>query len=174
MKRTEFLEKLSGANTTNNNALAQYTKNAFTIGGAYNNMQGLLRDITRALVRLRHFDGNIVIEDDEPLFDELLIEPVAKDFGRVLAEWLSSYQMEDVIKKNKTDPDCISGRCCTSHDYCDANMAMDEAFQKVMGRDFFFFDEDQPETERQHAADMALINAAWTVAKDHNFYYHKS
>jgi hypothetical protein len=59
---------------------------------------------------------------------------------------------------------------CHSHDFCDANMAMDEAFTKVLGRQYVFFNDEEPETEKQNEIDADLINAAWSMAKANKFY----
>lgn len=67
---------------------------------------------------------------------------------------------------------------CASHDYCDANMPMAEAFETVMGyapmtlpnpdggERVFCSDVDTPESEASQEADCALWNRAWAIAKD--------
>jgi hypothetical protein len=97
------------------------------------------------------------------------VTELAKEFGAVLKEWLTGEQMLQVISTNRED---INASWCASHDFCDANMAMDAAFQKVMGREFVFFNDEQPETEAQNGEDTDLINAAWTLAKKNDFYYN--
>lgn len=94
-------------------------------------------------------------------------EQLAKEFSTVLKSWLSAEEMKSVIEKNETPE--YNG-CCASHDYCDANMAIDEAFIKLMERDFVFYDDEKPETEKQNEEDTALENNAWAIAKTNKFY----
>lgn len=48
---------------------------------------------------------------------------------------------------------------CASHDFCDANMPMSEAFSDIMGR----------EVVTNHQDDMDLWNAAWDITKREGF-----
>jgi hypothetical protein len=58
--------------------------------------------------------------------------------------------------RNANDPSYAG--CCASHDFCDANMPMAEAFAAVMGRPFV--------TDTGIAdADLTLVNAAWDIAR---------
>ena len=49
---------------------------------------------------------------------------------------------------------------CASHDHCDANMPMGEAFARVMGR----------EMEASSPSDAALWRQAWAIAKAEGFH----
>lgn len=98
------------------------------------------------------------------------VTPLAQEFSAVLKSWLTPYKIKQINKRNKTEAYRVYNSCA-SHDYCDANMAMDAAFQKVMQREFVFFDEDIPATYEQHSSDTDLTNAAWTLAKENDFYY---
>lgn len=80
---------------------------------------------------------------------------VAAAFSRVLRAWLTPEQMASVIAKNEAGSD----RTCASHDYCDANMAMHEAFMSALGR----------EPDPAVSADVSLWNAAWSTAKRARF-----
>lgn len=99
------------------------------------------------------------------------IEKLAKAFSKVLYQWIPE-DMPLVIERNKTDEYKKSG-LCASHDFCDSNMAMDEAFTEVIGRGFIFYNDSKPETEEQNEKDTATINAAWTLAKKNDFYNGK-
>lgn len=94
------------------------------------------------------------------------VRKLAKKFSKVLASWLSFEQMQTVIESNAENNDSS----CASHDFCDANMAMDEAFVKVMKRSFVFFVEDDPASEKANEYDTDLINQAWSLAKANKFY----
>lgn len=54
---------------------------------------------------------------------------LAKEFCAVIAEWLTPQQMDIVRERNRT----IAAGCCATHDFCDANMAMAEAFENLAG-----------------------------------------
>lgn len=88
------------------------------------------------------------------VISESIITKVANEFSKVLHEWLTDDEMKEVIKRNEDDM-----MCCASHDFCDANMAMDEAFTKVFNREF--------DMESDH--DNKIWNDAWTAAKQNQF-----
>ena len=81
---------------------------------------------------------------------------IARAFCLALHRTLSHDQMREVVRRNAT-PDYA--RCCASHDFCDANMVMAEAFERVMKR------APNPASD----ADAALWNDAWDIAKANNF-----
>ena len=80
---------------------------------------------------------------------------LAREFARVLSEWLTSGELIAVNARNRTYPPS----CCASHDFCDANMAMLEAWLVACGR--------EPDPENQSDAD--LWGAAWDIAKAAQF-----
>lgn len=82
---------------------------------------------------------------------------LATEFSDILRSWLSAPEMEEVNRKNST-PDYST--CCASHEFCDPNVAMIEAFEKAIGRSMDFQSDD----------DMGLVNTAWALAKRNNFY----
>lgn len=85
------------------------------------------------------------------------IETLANAFGRVLRTWLDASEMATVIQRNRTPE---YGRyICASHDFCDANMAMAQAFMEAFGR--------EPDVDGDE--DVALWNAAWSLAKANDF-----
>lgn len=55
---------------------------------------------------------------------------VARAFSKVLRNWLTPEEMTQVIAANKAER---NPNICHTHDYCDANMAMCAAFEKVLG-----------------------------------------
>lgn len=104
-----------------------------------------------------------------PDSQDLLIKALAKKFSKVLKKWLGKKKMAIVVSRNKEANDS----CCASHDFCDANMAMDEAFTKVMGRTFDFNFEETTEGGMQNSKDTDLMNAAWSMAKSNDFYINQ-
>ena len=113
------------------------------------------------------FEGD---QGDQTLIDRIVKErgfkpdtadqaKLAAVFAEVLHEWLTPAQMREVVARNEH-----YGNACASHDFCDANMAMDEAFTKTQGREL-----EMGEGTRQSRADVALWNGAWAIAKRMNF-----
>jgi len=95
------------------------------------------------------------------------VEKVARSFSAVLAEWLTAEQMAAVVEANK--PAFVNGNFlrtdyCTSHDYCDANMAMDEGIKRALRRETEWTDDGMLDD------DTALFNAAWTMARENDYY----
>lgn len=80
------------------------------------------------------------------------VERLAAAFAGVLKEWLTDAEWKAVARRNAAEPD---PNVCHSHDFCDANMAMDEAFTIVLRR------HARPVEE----ADAELWNEAWNLAK---------
>ena len=84
------------------------------------------------------------------------VPELAHEFSRVLREWLTDDEMEQVIERNaEVDDPAI----CASHDFCDANMAMYEAFERVMGHP----------VDTRKKADVAMWDKAWNMAKASDF-----
>lgn len=87
-----------------------------------------------------------------------IISDLAHAFSDVLKEWLSQDQLRTVIHLNTSG--VYSELVCASHDFCDANMAMLEAFIRVLGREPMINDD----------ADLGLWNSAWAMAKAASFF----
>lgn len=94
------------------------------------------------------------------------VEKLAKEFSKILNEWLSKDEITEINKRNATEE--YKGNCAT-HDFCDPNQAMLDAFENVMGRELVFFNGDVPESEKQNEYDMALWSKAWTLAHNNKF-----
>jgi|SRR6185295_2042063 len=94
---------------------------------------------------------------DLTLNDHELADKLATEFSRVLGTWLTASEMSEVRKRNAT-PEYGNG-ICASHDFCDANMAMLEAFEKTVGR--------EPDLNTQR--DLDLWGIAWSLAKKREF-----
>lgn len=81
---------------------------------------------------------------------------LAKEFSRVLRSWLTPEEMAKVIQLNATPQ--YHG-CCASHDFCDSNMAMDEAFTKIVGH----------ECDADVGLDAVTWSKAWDIAVKSEF-----
>lgn len=97
------------------------------------------------------------------------IEQLAREFSRQLRDSLLEHEMSQVISLNDSEED---KDCCHSHDFCDANMVMDEAFNTVFNRSCIFPSdvEKNPQLADQEIADLDLWNKAWSMAKENKFY----
>jgi len=81
---------------------------------------------------------------------------LAHEFSRILRDWLTEDEIEQVIERNaEVDDPAI----CASHDFCDANMAMYEAFENIMGHPI----------DPQKKADASVWDKAWNMAKASDF-----
>lgn len=91
-------------------------------------------------------------------------EQLAAKFTAILQEWLTASEWREMVRRQSREKDA---NICHSHDFCDANEAMDCAFSEVYGRSAFFpcDVDDGACTEAQVEADCNLINSAWTMAK---------
>ncbi len=84
---------------------------------------------------------------------------LAKMFGQVLQGWLSLHQMRAIIDRNNSRDDMT----CATHDFCDANVAMVEAYCKVTGK-------TEDDIDLQDHETSELLNDAWAIAKSADFY----
>lgn len=80
------------------------------------------------------------------------VNQIAAKFSQLLADHLTREQHAEMINRNFTSG--YAG-ACASHDFCDANEVMAEAFQTVTGR----------EPDPADDADATVWNAAWSAAR---------
>jgi hypothetical protein len=85
------------------------------------------------------------------------VAALAGAFTDVLQDWLSPPELEAMRVANRRFRGTST---CASHDYCDANMAMLDAFQSTFGAEPRIA--DQPDGGQ--GPDIALWNAAWSLA----------
>jgi hypothetical protein len=86
------------------------------------------------------------------------VERLARAFSRVLGEWLTRSERFLTLRDNARETD---KQICHSHDHCDANMAMLEAFTEVLGYEMNCASEDT----------AGLANDAWAMAKVNRFWW---
>lgn len=87
--------------------------------------------------------------------NNLTTKALAQEFATILASWLGPVAFKEMVARQ--DPE---SPFCASHDFCDANMAMQEAFTKLHARN----------SDTNSTDDVGLINAAWFVARGANFF----
>lgn len=81
------------------------------------------------------------------------IRKVANTFVKVLRRWLTPEQFAEMQRRNKVETD---PQVCHSHDFCDANEAMMEAFTE------HGLTADYDPDDAEHTA---LWNKVWEAAK---------
>lgn len=87
----------------------------------------------------------------------LQVAALAGAFTDILDDWLGPARFAAMREANRAHRGTTT---CASHDHCDANMAMLEAFQTTFGQDPRL--EDQP--DGGEGLDIGLWNAAWALA----------
>jgi hypothetical protein len=98
---------------------------------------------------------------------------IANEFSRILQSWLTEDEMSllrsDTARLLVGHPD--HARICHSHDYCDANEAMCQAFKNVVERECWWpSDVDEGNCDEADVDnDFALWDKAWGIAKQAEF-----
>lgn len=87
-------------------------------------------------------------------------ETLAREFSAILKTWLTPDEQKQVIERNAGYVGTEYENCCATGDFCDSNMAMDEALQK-----------HGIECDPQDDAQAALWNEAWAIAKQNGFWF---
>lgn len=87
--------------------------------------------------------------------EEIETGAVARLYSVILGEWLTGSEQAEVIARNAVYAKGI----CASHDFCDANMAMAEAFERL----------GLPVADG--LTDYSVWNAAWNMAKAAGFWF---
>lgn len=111
-------------------------------------------------------DGNSLVwslsdddmADGRTIDDALAIadrQALAHEFSETLRAELSEDDWREMRERNRT----YGAGVCASHDFCDANMVMEQAFSVITGR--AILPDDGPPSD----ADRSLWNDAWYIAK---------
>jgi hypothetical protein len=101
------------------------------------------------------------------LHDKSKITELAKAFSEILQKEIGDDNIQQAAKLNLKEK---SSGICHSHDYCDANMVMAEAMDKVLGVNM---EKDYPDMI-QNETIVGIWNAAWSEAHKHGFYVGKN
>jgi hypothetical protein len=116
-------------------------------------------------MQMENVDTTNYTKAEQAMIDQ--VEQLARNFSSVLKGWLTGEELSEAIRLNKEEDD---HNVCHSHDFCDANMAMHEAFVNLYGREFTFYDEEIPESDRISSIDTMIWNRAWSIAKENEFF----
>ena len=95
---------------------------------------------------------------------------IAFRFSDIICTWHTAEEMRDIISRNEAEED---DNVCHSHDFCDANEAMLQAFEQALGREMHLPSEVESGdcSEADEFYDMCLWNDAWGMAKQERFYW---
>ncbi len=88
--------------------------------------------------------------------DQRRVQQLALEFAAGIRDSLS---LEEVDMVNRINAKAATADHCATHDFCDANEVMLEAFQRAFG--------DEPALDSD--ADVDLINRAWSAARARGF-----
>ena len=61
-----------------------------------------------------------------------LTHRLADEYSRIIRDWLRPQELAEVLRRNKN----LEPGACATHDFCDANVAMEDAFTIVLNHDF--------------------------------------
>lgn len=84
------------------------------------------------------------------------VSALADRFAATLRKWLSPAEFSEMKALNETAE--YREDICASHNYCDANMAMDAAWRETFGED--------AEIDADDEAQAQLWGDAWDVARE--------
>ena len=82
------------------------------------------------------------------------MKELAREFSKLLRSLLTSNEIEEINILNKLAAKGV----CHTHDFIDANMVMDKAFENVYGR----------RVNLQSNTEMQVWCMAWTIASNYN------
>ena len=99
-------------------------------------------------------------------------EQLANEFSRLLAEEIGPEDLNFGVRVlNRLDPRYANTNACASHDFCDANEVMSEAFKNLTGVEP---DRTNPALDGKYMPGMSdevgkLWTEAWALAKKNEF-----
>jgi hypothetical protein len=94
------------------------------------------------------------------------VEQLARIFSKKLQSEIGNRKLHQVIRLNSEE---TNPAICHSHDFCDANMIMNDAFKVVPHRNAHLPGDSVSEAEND--VDDALWTLAWSYAKRMEFHF---
>ena len=88
-----------------------------------------------------------------------MVQLLAAEFICGLRETAGVEALVEIVERNRREPD---PNICHTHDFCDANMVMFEAFEAVLGRPPGFITDGTGSALEE--ADIELADKAWNLA----------
>jgi hypothetical protein len=108
-------------------------------------------------------DGVTTCPDCKVGADLKVKDQIAREFSQLLTKNIGIANTREAVKRNEWES---YRNCCASHDFCDANMVMLEAFRKLGFKDCTELPYDSPE----QLDSIKLWNEAWDMARENKFY----
>lgn len=122
-------------------------------------MATTLEALTLAIATVERLDRNRSAEGTlDVLRDTIrtyLIYRLSETFSRIVRDRFA-YDLKEIVRKNRLTE---YEHSCATHDYCDANMLMKNAFVEVQGYDF----------DPSSTMDRCLWNDAWSRSAQREF-----
>ena len=150
LMEVEHDEALPGRTYANNCYIEGSESAGWSLTISNMGFHGTLATLESYLHRLHYIDNC----DDAPLADRL-----AADFANLLHGYFRADQWAEMRQRNATPE--YGGSVCASHDFCDANMVMLEAFEKHGQAAACHLTDGSAE----HEASCVLWGEAWAIAK---------
>lgn len=97
------------------------------------------------------------------------ISELAQRFCAILKAWLTPEELSESVKRNAIAAAIGDHSVCHSHDFCDANQAMLDAWEECFGKDEYPAVIRGGATEEEIDRDDQLWNRAWSLAKQSEF-----
>jgi len=102
-----------------------------------------------------------------------LIEEIAREFSAELTKEIGREKVEEIVNTNELLNQKVTRSdemFCSSHDHCDANAIMLDAFRKIMKRAPLFLLDEADVDQSLRDEEMTMLNDAWTMASKNKFY----
>lgn len=94
---------------------------------------------------------------------DMTIEKLAREFSKQLEECIGGADMNALVDETTLNHEEIKrDKICYSHNYCDANMVMFDAFTNIIGR--------EPEISMENDTDLRIMSEAWNRATEKVFF----
>lgn len=97
------------------------------------------------------------------------VSDLARTFSRKLAAYCGPANMTEIISRNRAIARGDWQKICHSHDFCDANVIMADAWESLSDLDMLAPEDEGPAKLRLRNATMEVVNAAWDLAQSREF-----
>lgn len=89
--------------------------------------------------------------------DKADIAGLSAEFSKLIREEMTADQLNEIIELNHR----YQGEFCATHEFCDSNMVMLQAWKNYFEKELYFYVSNQDDTD--------LWNAAWSLSMKSDF-----